>query len=469
MRRSNQPRLPLVAALAAMQTAVGCVTVRSEPTPRESTLHPRIVPASPESSQPPPNLPTGTEPPVQPGAPVARPVPPTSSAMLRFSIFPLGTIEYDGQVLPLVSPDARFVVVQAGLAPTWPTLLALDNAVPAITTRLVVYQVEKTGLSPLQLPVLPEGAILGRSCDAEGFLIEQPRADGTRAIAKVAWTSGRVEWLADSPAINAHGVLSQAGDLAYTTRKKGSPKADLVIRTRDGKLRVRPAGDVGYLFPVYAGEPKTLFTLARSQGGIDLVALRDAPTSDADTAIAPVIATRSLSLSSDPALAYQCTAALQVPPPHAIALQASGAGSASDPAIPSMPGAIVGAGGTPLSLFVPDLGRTAEFDLASGSWNPLSEKSIAAVRSPIADHPGLFVAVPEGLVFTPTADHRAPAPARPAMARLLDTPYVPRATANPDLPLIVFGPAGPTKLTVMGVGLPPAETPAPENKPPENK
>ncbi len=466
MRRSNQPRLPLVFALAAIQTAAGCVTVRSEPSPRESALHPRLVSASPESNQPapdqpPPNPPTGTEPPVQPGAPVARPVPPTSSAMLRFSIFPLGTIEYDGQVLPLVSPDARFVVVQAGLAPTWPTLLALDNAVPAITTRLVVYRVEKTGLSPLQLPVLPEGAILGRSCDAEGFLIEQPRADGTRAIAKVAWTSGRVEWLADSPAINAHGVLSQSGDLAYTTRKKGSPKADLVIRTRDGKLRVRPAGDVGYLFPIYAGEPKTLFTLARSQGGIDLVALRDAPTSDADTAIGPVIATRSLSLSSDPALAYQCTAALQVPPPHAIALDARAAGSESNP---PAPGAIVGAGGTPLSLFVPDLGRTAEFDLASGSWNPLSEKSIAAVRSPIVDHPGLFVAVPEGLVFTPTADHRAPAPARSAMARLLDTPYVPRATANPDLPLIVFGPAGPTKLTVMGVGLPPAEIPPPENK-----
>lgn len=379
--------------------------------------------------------------------------------MLRFSIFPLGSIEYDGQVLPLASPDARFVVVQAGLAPTWPTLLALDSAVPAITTKLVVYQVEKTGLSPLTLPVLPEGAILGRSCDAEGFLIEQPRADGTRAIGKVAWTSGRVEWLADSPAINAHGVLSQSGELAYTTRKKGSPKADLVIRERDGKLRVRAAGDVGYLFPIYAGEPKTLFALTRSQGGIDLVALRDAPTSDADATIGPVIATRSLSLSPDPALAYQCTAALQVPPPHAIALEQNAANPSSASAPPSVPGAIVGAGGSPLPLFVPDLGRMSEFDLASGSWNPLSEKSIAAVRSPIADHPGIFVAVPEGLVFTPTTDHRAPAPApaRSAMARLLDTPYVPRATANPDLPLIVFGPAGPTKLTVMGVGLPPAE------------
>lgn len=439
--------------------------MRSEPSPSESTLHPRLVSQSPAPNEPAPTQPApGAEPPTQPGVPpvpVARPVPPTSSAMLRFSIFPLGSIEYDGQVLPLVSPDARFVVVQAGLAPTWPTLLALDNAVPAITTKLVVYQVEKTGLSPLQLPVLPEGAILGRSCDAEGFLIEQPRADGTRAIAKVAWTSGRVEWLADSPAINAHGVLSQSGELAYTTRKKGSPKADLVIRTRDGKLRVRPAGDVGYLFPIYAGEPKTLFTLTRSQGGIDLVALRDAPTSDADTTIGPVIATRSLSLSFDPALAYQCTAALQVPPPHAIALDANAAAPASDP---SAPGPIVGAGGTPLSLFVPDLGRTAEFDLASGSWNPLGEKSVAAVRSPIADHPGLFVAVPEGLVFTPTTDHRAPAPARSVMARLLDTPYVPRATANPDLPLIVFGPAGPTKLTVMGVGLPPGETPPQEKK-----
>jgi hypothetical protein len=43
------------------------------------------------------------------------------------------------------------------------------------------------------------------------------------------------------------------------------------------------------------------------------------------------------------------------------------------------------------------------------------------------------------------------------MARLFDTPYVPRATASPELPLIVLGPAGPNKLTVMGVGLPPSE------------
>lgn len=445
-------------ALTAIQSASGCVTVRSELAHGESALHPRLnaPPARPQSV--PAEPPTQTAQPGVPTAPVARPVPPTSSAMLRFSIFPLGSIEYDGQVLPLVSPDARFLAVQAGLAPTWPTLLALDSAVPAITTKLVVYQIEKSGLSPLALPVLPEGAILGRSCDAEGFLIEQPRSDGTRAIGKVAWTSGRVEWLADAPAINAHAVLSQSGELAYTTRKKGSPKADLVIRSHDGKLRVRAAGDVGYLLPIYAGEPKTLFTLTRSQGGIDLVALRDAPTSDADTTIGPVIATRSLSLSPDPALAYQCAAALQVPPPHAITLEQSATIPAPTPAAPSAPGAIVGAGGSPLSLFVPDLGRTAEFDLASGSWNPLGEKSIAAVRSPIADHPGVFVAVPEGLVFTPTADHRAPVPARSAMARLFDTPYVPRATANPDLPLIVFGPAGPTKLTVMGVGLPPAES-----------
>ncbi|MBL8760972.1 MAG: hypothetical protein JNL50_06675, partial [Phycisphaerae bacterium] len=190
---SRQPRLPLLAALAAMHSASGCVTVRSEPAPRESTLHPRppVQPAPPsapssttQGAQPPAQSPT------QPAAPVARPVPPTSSAMLRFSIFPLGTVDYDAQVLPLVSPDARFIAVQAGQPPTWPTLLALDAAVPAITTKIVVYQIEKSGLLPLQLPVLPEGAILGRSCDAEGFLIEQPRADGTRAIAKIAWASG---------------------------------------------------------------------------------------------------------------------------------------------------------------------------------------------------------------------------------------------------------------------------------------
>lgn len=447
-----QHRLLVITALAALPSASGCVTVRSQAAPAPSTLHPRLVapPPADESTQPPA---AGTPAP-SPPAPVARPVPPTSSAMLRFSILPLGSIEYDGQVLPLVSPDARFIAVEAGQAPTWPTLLATDAAVPAITTRLVVYRVDRTGLSPLPLPVLPEGAVLGRSCDAEGFLIEQPRSDGTRAIAKVAWTSGRVEWLADSPAINAHGVLSQTGELAYTTRARGSPKADLVIRSRDGRLRVRAAGDVGYIFPIYAGEPKTIFTLTRSQGGIDLVALRDAPTSDSDSSIGPVISTRSLSLSSDAALAYQCSAALQIPPPHAIALDANTGAPASNP---SAPGAIVGAGGTPLALFVPDLGRMAEFDLASGSWNPLSDKSVAAVRSPIADHPGLFVAVPEGLVFTPTTDHRAPAPARSAMARLFDTPYVPRATANPDLPLIVLGPAGPNRLTVMGVALPPPE------------
>lgn len=443
--------ITLLCALAAIHTSSGCVTVRSEPVPSESSLHPRL--ATPPNPTPPDNAQPTAQPAPQPGTqPIAHPVPPTSSAMLRFAIFPLGSVEYDGQVLPLVSPDARFIAVEAGQAPTWPTLLALDSAVPALTTRLVVYQVDKSGLKPVELPALPEGAILGRSCDAEGFLIEQPRADGSRAIAKVAWTSGRVEWLAETPAINAHAVLSQHGDIAYTTRTRGSPKADLVIRQRGGRLRVRHAGDVGYAFPLYAAEPKVVFALARSQGGTDLVALRDAPTSDADTTIGPVIATRSLSLSYDPAIAYQCTAPLQIPPPHALSTVSAGT-PAQD--VQGEPSPVVGAGTSPLAMYVPDLGRIAEFDLASGSWNPVGEKSIAAVRSPIIASPGLFVGVPEGLVFLPTSDNRSPAPARATMARLLDTPHVPRATASADLPLIVFGPAGPTRLMVMGVGLPP--------------
>ncbi|MEO1059373.1 MAG: hypothetical protein AAFY28_20905, partial [Actinomycetota bacterium] len=57
-----------------------------------------------------------------------------------------GTVPFDGQVLPLISPDGRYVATQTGEAPTWPTLLAERGQVPP--TRTFFEQYRMRGRTP---------------------------------------------------------------------------------------------------------------------------------------------------------------------------------------------------------------------------------------------------------------------------------------------------------------------------------
>jgi hypothetical protein len=77
-----------------------------------------------------------------PKGPVATPAKAQrTNAHVLVQVDPLTTVSYDGQVLPLVSPDGRFIAVEDGEPPSWPTILAQPGAVSPQGTHLSVYNV----------------------------------------------------------------------------------------------------------------------------------------------------------------------------------------------------------------------------------------------------------------------------------------------------------------------------------------
>lgn len=174
--------------------------------------------------------------------PLVTPVPgeATVRSRIRVAVRPLGAIEYDGQVLPLVSPDGANIASSTGAAPSWPALLGEPGASPPAGARIVIYDVApsdpqhsapSTQLHPVsRAHELPHAALmLGRSTNERGFLVESPRPDGSRWIGFADWKTGSLDWLIRDERINAHAVLAPNGAMAFARRKDANSPAELVF------------------------------------------------------------------------------------------------------------------------------------------------------------------------------------------------------------------------------------------------
>lgn len=420
----NQPdRRPrgrrwFVAALVPCLAIGGCVTE----TPTRSR-GPRVLPApvAPQAGAAPATLPAG---------PIARPAPAGSSfsTSISISLVPLGLVPYDGLVVPLVSPDGRFIASETGDAPSWPTLLAAADASPALGTRLSVFDLTGAALREVAVPEPgPVGAILGRSCDSRGYLIEWPRPDGTRWIGRRAWLTGAVDWLVRTDAVNAHAV-ADGQTLVFTTRPVSAAENSLIVRYQGGTERVLVTPGVSYQFPTFSPDARVAVVIARTQQGLELLAVRIRHSDGAVPTALTVVARRLLDASTDTALAYQAVAPVQV-------LAASG-GDAADPDAPAV-------------LFFPALRRMVLFDWTNSAILPLGENSVGAVRSPLPQSPGYFQTVPKGVVFTPPPVAAQQPGKQAPEARVTDVPYLVRATSNAERPFVLFGPADGKRFQVL--------------------
>lgn len=192
-------------------------------------------------------------------------------------LLPLGTVPYDNMALPLISPDGRFLAVQTGAPPTWPTALAEPGADVPVATQLQVYEVdlrENLELTDRRPPTLvtslSEPALLGRTCDAEGFLIESPREDGSRWIGKANWQSGEIQWLVTGSDVNAFAAMGLGGRLAWSRRPVDGEQFELVVRSGSGdEWSVAAPGD-NWLMPSWSGRGEGLFFLSLVNQRLDL-------------------------------------------------------------------------------------------------------------------------------------------------------------------------------------------------------
>lgn len=218
--------------------------------------------------------------------PLNKPAGVSQSSWVRTAIVPLGAVTYDGASLPLVSPDGRFIATQTGIAPTWPTITADAQAEFPLLTRIEVYELdrresvgESSRRAPQLLYSLTEPALLGRSCDGSGFLIESPRENGSRWIGHVSWTTGDTLWLIDDDRVNAFASVGPGGQLAWSRRAVEAEHFDLVIRHGD-TLWEQPAAEGDWLMPAWSGRSDGLFCLRLENGVLEL-AFAIAGSSDA--------------------------------------------------------------------------------------------------------------------------------------------------------------------------------------------
>jgi len=349
-----------------------------------------------------------------------------SASRIIVGVIPIGSVPFDSQVLPIISPDGRYLATQTGDAPDWPALLAEAGAKPTLTTKIRLYDIsERPPREIVPAEPLPPSLLLGRSADHRGALIESPRLDGSRWIGRVNWATGRVEWLVRGSDINAFATLNTRGDLAWMRIDKGG-RAELHIRFASGGEESHPAqANIVRMYPSFGNDPGMLYLLELTESGIDIAAR----TLDADS-LGATVARRNISSAGDPFLAYQALIAIQSPV----------YASSTDPRF---------------AFFNPTTGRITLFDARTGTLTALAEHSIAAAPVNDGASAGILLTTPEGLVY-----QRLPnsfAESKPmAATRMLAEHHVPRATSSTEFPIILLGPApnSPGRVNITRLNLP---------------
>jgi hypothetical protein len=204
--------------------------------------------------------------------PIDNPEGSSVSLLARSALMPLGSVPYDGFSLPLISPDARFVATQTGAPPDWAVTLAERDARPPTESPIAIYRVDAREVSPEQrqqpqlVATLEAPAVLGRSADRDGFLVEAPQADGSRDIGYVSWETGQVQWLVNDGSVNAFAALSVDGRLAWSRRAIDAAHFDLVVREVSGDEWTVPGNGGDWLMPVWSSATDGLFALHLDQG-----------------------------------------------------------------------------------------------------------------------------------------------------------------------------------------------------------
>jgi hypothetical protein len=214
--------------------------------------------------------PLGTSPyvkgdPSQPPAGVSAPPAnaPNAPGALRFEIATLGEVRFDSSTLPLVSPRADFIAVQAGIAPPE---AAADASGPAEApqTRIEIYdmrsrRLERTFVAgpPARSGVprfLTQGMLLGRSVNDEGFLVEWPRQDATRWIGLCSWKDASIRWLIGGdeavPTFGAHAVLLSDGSLVTALGDESATGWLLAQRSAAGQIAILDARPATMIVPL---------------------------------------------------------------------------------------------------------------------------------------------------------------------------------------------------------------------------
>lgn len=191
---------------------------------------------------------------------------------VRANLLPRGSVPYDNLSLPLVSPCGSFLATQSGLPPTWETLLAAPYGEPPYGTDVDIYELDLESRDAIHIATVEADAVLGRSVNNRGFLIESPREDGSRWIGFVDWVDGELMWLIDDDSVNAFAVLGEDGRIAWSRRGPDRVTFELVIWDGQNERVISPDDSADWVMPTWAPSGNGLFVFTLSESGrMDLV------------------------------------------------------------------------------------------------------------------------------------------------------------------------------------------------------
>lgn len=356
----------------------------------------------------------------QPAATDTAPLPPmnqpagsSQSMQVVAGVMLLGLVPYDNMMLPLVSPDGRYVATQCGAPPSWPTVLAEQGAEYPSATRVEIYELDlrenikpEDRQPPELIVTLAEPVLLGRSCDAFGFLVESQREDGTRWIGKVEWKSGTIDWLVNGPpgTVNAFAAMGPGGRLAWSRRSVDGGSFELVVWNLEEEFTLRSTGG-DWTMPVWSGRGNGLFVFLLTNGVLDL----RYGNASSEAALRQSLQRLSLTSGVDMYMAYQSIIGQPDTVEHAQATREQ------------------------IVFFHPGLGRVAV-------WRPLAA----------SDHQGIYLNAKsvaalvdqEEFAFVSTDSHLLRQNLRVADQRLelVGGPQIPRATPTSSWPYMLLSP-----------------------------
>lgn len=204
------------------------------------------------------------------GAPADLTRAPVQNQRIRWEVLQTGSVPYDSMTLPLVSPDGTYIATQTGATPTWDQLLARDGAPPPVASRIEIYEIVYGRQSPRLVAAVDEPALLGRSVDRDGFLVESPRQDGSRWIGKVSWSAGTVVWLVADENVNAFASLGPDGRLAWSRRARDGEHFDLVVQHL-AEPWIIESGSADWVMPMWSGRGDGLFVFKLANLFLDAV------------------------------------------------------------------------------------------------------------------------------------------------------------------------------------------------------
>jgi len=229
---------------------------------------------------------------------------PSKTKHIAAAIRPLGTVPYDGFALPIVSPSGNWAATQIGSPPPWSTVLAQANASGLSNTSISIFELGWDSSEANLFKQLGEPAMLGRSCNHNGFLIESPRNDGSRWIGHVSWNTGIIKWLAADENVNAFADLGPNNQLAWSRRSLDGEHFDLVVKLGELQWSIISQGE-DWLMPKWSGHGNGLFVFQLENGVLQATHM---DASNSNTAHKSM---KHLKLMSKATIrdAYQCLAA----------------------------------------------------------------------------------------------------------------------------------------------------------------